>query len=81
MSVMVDAVHCSSCRHELIGLVVGKSSRRRDPAEFSGTFWNSYLVYKVDIHCILIGLQQNTLYSKSNQRAIGFLRHSCLLRL
>jgi len=28
-----------------------KSSRRHDPAEFSGTFWNSYLVY---IHCIYL---------------------------
>jgi len=31
---------------------VGKSSRRRDPAEFSGMFWNISLVYKFVICCI-----------------------------
>jgi len=31
---------------------VGKSSRRCDLAEFSGTFWNISLVYKFVIHCI-----------------------------
>ena len=55
--------------------IIGKSSRRRDPAEFSGTFWNTFLVYKFcNSLDILIGLQRNTLYSKSNQRATGFLR-------
>jgi len=60
-------------RHDL---VVGKSSRHRDPAEVSGTFWNIFLAYKFcNSLYLLIGLQRNTLYSKSNQRATAFLRH------
>ena len=52
---------------------VGKSSRCCDPAEFSGTFWNISLVYKFcNSLYILIGLQQNMLYSKSNQRTTPF---------
>jgi len=55
---------------------VGKSSRRRDPAEFSGTFWNISLVYKFcNLLYLLIGLQRNTIFSKSNQRATAFLQH------
>jgi len=55
---------------------VGKSSRRRDPAELTGTFWNISLVYKFcNLLYLLIGLQRNTLYSRSNQRATQFLQH------
>jgi len=55
--------------------IVGKSSRRYDPVEFSGSFWNSSLVYKLcNLLYSLIGLQWDTPYSKSNQRATGFLR-------
>ena len=40
-----------------------------------------FLVYKLcDSLDILIGLQRDTPYSKSNQRATGFLRHSALKR-
>jgi len=54
---------------------VGKSSRRRDPAEVSGTFRNISLVYKFcNSLYLLIGLPRNTLYSKSNQHATAFLR-------
>jgi len=39
-------------------------------------FWNVSLVYKsVNCYYLLIGLQRNTFYSKSNQRTTGFLRH------
>jgi len=34
--------------------LVGKSSRRRDLAEFPGMFWNISLVYKFVIHCIYL---------------------------
>ena len=54
---------------------VRKSSRRYDPAEFSGTFWNFSLVYKFcNSLFILIGLQRNTPYSKTNQCATAFLQ-------
>ena len=55
-------------------IAVGKSSRHRDPAEVSGTFWNISLVYKFcNSLYLLTGLQRNTLYSKSNRPATAFL--------
>jgi len=67
----VAYVFCELCIN-----CVGKSSRRRDPVEVSGSFWNNSLVYKFKNSLdILIGLQRNTPYSKSNQLATGFLRH------
>jgi len=55
-------------------IVVGKSSRHRDPAEVSGTFWNISLVYKFcNSLYLLTGLQRNMLYSKSNQPTTTFL--------
>jgi len=43
-----------------------------------GSFWNISLVYKFVISYIylLIGLQRDTPYSKSNQHATRFLRHN-----
>jgi len=56
-------------------MIVGISSRCRDPVEFSGTFWSISLVYKFcNSLYLLIGLQRNTLYSKSNQCATAFLQ-------
>ena len=56
---------------------IGKSSQHHNLAEFSGTFWNIVLVYKF---CdILIGLQWNTFYSKSNQYATQFLQQLVLI--
>jgi len=56
---------------------VGISSQRRDLAEGSRTFCNLSFIYKICSSLyILIGLQTNMLYSKPNQRATPFLRHS-----
>ena len=58
-----------------VKMIVGVSSRCRDPAEVSGTFWNLSLICKIcsSLH-VLIGLQRNILYPKPNQRATPFLR-------
>jgi len=49
---------------------VGIASRRRDPAEDSGTFWYISLVCKIcNLLYILTGSQRNKFYSKPNQRA------------
>jgi len=43
-----------------VKMIVGVSSRCRDPAEVSGTFWNLSLICKIcsSLH-VLIGLQSN----------------------
>jgi len=53
---------------------VGKSSRRCDPAEVLGTFWNLSLVYKI-FNSLYTPWFCNGIYYFKNQRATAFLRH------
>jgi len=87
-TLLLNEIRTSTCELErrmlrmwyINSIHVGKSSRRHDPLEVSGTFSNLFLIYKICSPLyLLIGLQRNTLYSKTNQPETAFLRqYICL---
>jgi len=71
-----DAYQGGLFAHQQQVYVLGNQADVMIHWKFSGTFLNLSLVYKIcNSLYLLIGLQRNTLYSKSNQRATPFLRH------